>query len=68
MQWLAPEPRSVRVRGPVRFRVGAMKAFRRAVVAVAVAAVVAAFVRLRGAGGTPPSGSGWREVPADELR
>jgi hypothetical protein len=39
-----------------------MKAFRRAVVAVVVAAVVGAVVRLRGTGG------GWREVPADELR
>jgi hypothetical protein len=45
-----------------------MKAFRRAVVAVVVAAVVGAVVRLRGTGGTPPTGGGWREVPADELR
>jgi hypothetical protein len=35
---------------------------------VFVAAVVGALVRLRGSGGTPPSGGGWREVPADELR
>jgi hypothetical protein len=45
-----------------------VKAFRRAFVAVVVAAVVAAVVRLRGSGGTPPTGGGWREVPADELR
>ncbi|HVV35023.1 MAG TPA: hypothetical protein VHC63_00350 [Acidimicrobiales bacterium] len=45
-----------------------MKALRRAVLAVVVASVVAAVVRLRGSGGTPPTTGGWREVPADELR
>jgi hypothetical protein len=45
-----------------------VKALRRAVLAVFVAAVLAAFVRLRGSGGTPPGGGGWREVPADDLR
>ncbi|HUR78925.1 MAG TPA: hypothetical protein VMZ22_13335 [Acidimicrobiales bacterium] len=45
-----------------------MKAFRRAVLAVIVAAIFGAVVRLRGTGGTPPSGGGWREVPADDLR
>jgi hypothetical protein len=35
---------------------------------VIVAAIVGAAVRLRGSGGTPPTGGGWREVPADELR
>lgn len=44
-----------------------MKGFRRAFVAVFIAALAAAFVRLRGSGGTPPSSGGWREVPADEL-
>jgi hypothetical protein len=45
-----------------------VRALRRAIVAVFVAAVVGAFVRLRGTGGTPPTGGGWREVPADDLR
>jgi hypothetical protein len=49
-------------------KVTAVKGFRRAVVAVLIAAVAAAFVRLRGSGGTPPSSGGWREVPADELQ
>jgi hypothetical protein len=45
-----------------------VKTFRRAIVAVAVASIVAAFVRLRGSGGTPPSSGGWREVPVDDLK
>jgi len=49
-------------------RVENVKSLRRALVAVTIATVVAAFVRLRGAGGTPPSGGGWREVPADDLK
>ncbi|MDP1792954.1 MAG: hypothetical protein Q8K63_02355 [Acidimicrobiales bacterium] len=45
-----------------------MKAFRRAFVAVFIAVLATALVRLRGSGGTPPGGGGWQEVPADELR
>ena len=40
-----------------------MKAFRRAAVAVVVAAIIGAVVRLRGTGGKPPKGPGWQEVP-----
>jgi len=40
---------------------------RRALVAVGVAAGIAAVLRLRGTGGTPPQRGGWRELSADEL-
>ena len=35
---------------------------RRAFVAIGMAALVAAAVRLRGSGGTPPRSGGWREL------
>ena len=44
-----------------------MKALRRTLLALGFAVVVAAIVRLRGNGGTPPQRGGWRELPADEL-
>ncbi|MCU4186839.1 hypothetical protein K6U06_20910 [Acidiferrimicrobium sp. IK] len=44
-----------------------MKAFRRAVVSLIVAAGAMVVVRLRGSGGTPPRRGGWRELPPDEL-
>ena len=40
---------------------------RRAFVAIGMAALVAAAVRLRGAGGTPPQSGGWRELTGPEL-
>jgi hypothetical protein len=45
-----------------------VKAFRRAALAVIVAAVVAGAVRLRGSGGVPPQGGGWRELTGTDLR
>jgi hypothetical protein len=44
-----------------------MKAIRRAAAALAVTAVIAGIVRLRGTGGVPPQRGGWRELPVDEL-
>jgi len=45
-----------------------VKAFRRAMVAVAVAGLAAAVARLRGSGGVPPQGGGWRELSGPDLR
>lgn len=45
-----------------------MKALRRAVVALVTAGVVATVLRLRGTGGTPPQGGGWRELSGPDLR
>jgi len=45
-----------------------MRALRRAVVALVTAGVVAAVLRLRGTGGTPPQGGGWRELSGPDLR
>jgi hypothetical protein len=44
-----------------------MRAIRRGAVALFVAGVAMAVVRLRGTGGTPPRRGGWREVPPAEL-
>lgn len=41
---------------------------RRALVAFGIAGLVAAVLRLRGAGGTPPTNGGWRELSGPELR
>jgi hypothetical protein len=41
---------------------------RRALVALGIAGGVAAILRVRGAGGTPPQRGGWRELSPDELR
>ena len=45
-----------------------MTLIRRALVAVGVAGGIAAVLRLRGSGGTPPQRGGWRELGPDELR
>ena len=45
-----------------------MRAIRRALVALVTAGVVAAVLRLRGTGGTPPQGGGWRELSGPDLR
>jgi len=39
-----------------------MRALRRALVALGLAGVIAAALRLRGKGGVPPQEGGWREV------
>ena len=41
---------------------------RRALVALGIAGTVAAILRVRGSGGTPPQHGGWRELTPDELR
>ena len=45
-----------------------MTLIRRALVAVGLAGGIAAVLRLRGSGGTPPQRGGWRELSPDELR
>ncbi len=44
-----------------------MKMIRKAVAALAIAGLVAAVLRLRGSGGTPPQEGGWRELSGPEL-
>jgi hypothetical protein len=41
---------------------------RRAIAALGVAALIAAGLRIRGTGGTPPQTGGWRELSGPELR
>jgi hypothetical protein len=45
-----------------------VKTLRRAVVAVVAAAAIAGVIRLRGSGGVPPKGGGWRELSGTDLR
>ncbi|HYF46246.1 MAG TPA: hypothetical protein VD926_08565 [Acidimicrobiales bacterium] len=45
-----------------------MTMLRRALVALGVAGAIAAVLRLRGSGGTPPKGGGWRELSGPDLR
>ena len=45
-----------------------MKVVRRVVLAVAAVLAVFGIVRLRGSGGTPPQGGGWRELSGTDLR
>ena len=45
-----------------------MRAIRRAILAILTAGLVAAVMRLRGSGGTPPQGGGWRELTGPDLR
>lgn len=47
---------------------GPMKALRRALLALGMAGLIAGFVRLRGRGGVPPQGGGWRELSGPDLR
>ncbi|HUW04036.1 MAG TPA: hypothetical protein VMW08_16905 [Acidimicrobiales bacterium] len=44
-----------------------MTLLRRALVALGVASFIAAVLRLRGTGGSPPQGGGWRELSGPEL-
>jgi len=43
-------------------------AVRRSLLAMFVAGLAAAALRLRGKGGIPPQGGGWRELDGPELR
>ncbi|WP_426570683.1 hypothetical protein [Aquihabitans sp. McL0605] len=45
-----------------------MTLIRRALVAIGIAGGIAAVLRVRGSGGTPPQRGGWRELSPDELR
>ena len=45
-----------------------MRALRRALLALGAAGILAAAVRLRGTGGTPPQDGGWRELSGPDLR
>ena len=44
-----------------------MKMLRKALAAVVIAGLLAAVLRLRGTGGTPPQDGGWRELTGPEL-
>ena len=44
-----------------------MKMLRRALVALGLAGLIAAVLRLRGSGGVPPAEGGWRELAGPEL-
>jgi hypothetical protein len=44
-----------------------MKMIRKALAALAIAGLVAAVLRLRGTGGTPPQEGGWRELSGPEI-
>jgi hypothetical protein len=44
-----------------------MKMIRKALAALAIAGLLAAVLRLRGSGGTPPQEGGWRELSGPEL-
>ena len=45
-----------------------MARLRRAIMALLLAGVAAAILRLRGSGGRPPQNGAWRELSGDELR
>lgn len=45
-----------------------MTLLRRAIAALGIAALLAAGLRLRGTGGTPPQSGGWRELRGPDLR
>jgi hypothetical protein len=45
-----------------------VKYLRRTLVALGIAGIVAAVLRLRGSGGVPPQDGGWRELSGPELR
>jgi hypothetical protein len=45
-----------------------MTLVRRALVALGAAGIIAAALRLRGSGGVPPQGGGWRELSGPDLR
>ena len=45
-----------------------IRLLRRASVAVGIMGMVAAVLRLRGTGGTPPQSGGWRELSGPDLR
>lgn len=44
-----------------------MKMIRKALAALGMALLIAAALRMRGTGGTPPQEGGWRELTGPEL-
>lgn len=48
--------------------VAGMSRLRRTVLALGVTGVVTFVLRLRGTGGVPPQGGGWRELTDAEMR
>ena len=46
---------------------GMVRAFRRALFAFLAAGIIAGAIRLRGRGGVPPQGGGWRELSPSDL-
>jgi hypothetical protein len=48
--------------------IGGMSLLRRTMLALGVTGVVTLILRLRGTGGVPPQGGGWRELADTELR
>jgi hypothetical protein len=57
-----------RTDGPDPLRSPPMALLRRALAAVGIAGIIAAVLRLRGSGGTPPQSGGWRELSGPNLR
>lgn len=45
-----------------------MAVLRRALLALGLAGLVAAVLRLRGTGGSPPQQGGWRELSGPDLQ
>lgn len=61
------QPRAGGRREPSRYR-ARMVLLRRALAALGIAGLIAAVLRLRGSGGTPPQEGGWRELSGPELQ
>ena len=75
---LEPPPADGTLRHPSLLRMGLvpsapnlgdalMAMLRRAIVALGLAGIAAAVLRLRGSGGTPPQQGGWRELSGPNL-
>lgn len=45
-----------------------MRAFRRGLIVVGVAAIAGALMKVRGKGGVAPTNGGWRELEAPDFR
>ena len=57
------------MRSLVRFQLAPLvKSIRRVLMALGIAAVIAAILRVRGSGGVPPQDGGWRELSGPDLR
>jgi len=45
-----------------------VRAFRRGLIVVVVAAIAGGLMKLRGKGGVPPTSGGWRELRGPDFR